>query len=95
MHYVLRQPTMPEYKLPTKNAHYKITMAEFSLAYIQTTECGIRIVSAEIDGDSAQVQFFKESTMLQMKFCVLIPTVSFLLSNVMVLYCNLWAIIVP
>ena len=93
MRYVLRQPTLPDYKLPTKNAHYRITMAEFSLAYAQTKECGIGIVSA--DGDSVQIQVFQESTMLRMKFCVIISTVSFLVSTVMVLYCNLWAIIAP
>ena len=93
MRYVLRQPTLPDYKLPTKNAHYEITMAEFSLAYAQTKECGIGIVSA--DGDSVKIQVFQESTMLRMKFCVVISTVSFLVSTVMVLYCNLWAIIAP
>ena len=93
MRYVLRQPTLPDNKLPTKNAHYKITMAEFSLAYAQTRECGIGIVSA--DGDSVQIQFFQESTMLRMKICVIISTTSFFVSTVMVLYCNLWAIIAP
>ena len=93
MRYVLRQPTMPDNKLPTKNAHYKITMAEFSLAYAQTKECGIGIVSA--DGDSVQIQVFQESTMLRMKLCVIISTISFFVSTVMVLYCNLWAIIAP
>ena len=93
MRYVLRQPTMPDNKLPTKNAHYKITMAEFSLAYAQTKECGIGIVSA--DGDSVQIQVFQESAMLRMKLCVIISTISFLVSTVMVLYCNLWAIIGP
>ena len=58
MCYVVRQPPLPDNKLPIKkfNAHYKITMAEFSLAYAQTRECGIGIVSA--DGDSVQIQFF-------------------------------------
>lgn len=93
MRYVLRQPTLPDNKLPTKNAHYKITMAEFSLAYAQTREYGIGIVSA--DGDSVQIQFFKESTMLRMKVCVIISTISFFVSTVMVLYCNLWSIIAP
>ena len=52
MRYALRQPTLPDNKLPTKkfNAHYKITMAEFSLVYAQTREYGIGIVSA--NGDS-------------------------------------------
>ena len=93
MRYVLRQPTMPDNKLPTRNAHYEITMAEFSLAYAQTKECGIGIVSA--DGDSVKIQFFQESTMLRMKLCVIISTISFFVSTVMVLYCNLWAIIAP
>ena len=93
MRYVLRQPTMPDNKLPTKNARYKITMAEFSLTYAQTKEHGIGIVSA--DGDSVQIQFFQESTMLRMKICVISLTISFFVSTVMVLYCNLWAIITP
>ena len=91
MRYVLRQPTMPDNKLPTRNAHYKITMAEFSLVYAQTKEHGIGIVSA--DDDSVQIQFFQESTMLRMKLCVIISTNAFFVSTVMVLYCNLWAII--
>ena len=93
MRYVLKQPTVPDNKLPTKNAHLKITMAEFSLTYAQTKECGIGIVSA--DGGSVQIQFFGESTMLRMKVCVIISTISFFVSTVMVLYCNLWAIIAP
>ena len=93
MRYVLRQPTMPDNKLPSKNAHIKITMAEFSLTYAQTREYGIGIVSA--DGDSVQIQFFRESTMLRMKLCVILSTISFFASTVMILYCNLWAIIAP
>lgn len=93
MRYVLRQPTLPDSKLNTNNAHLKITMAEFSLMYAQTREQGIGIVSA--DGGTVQIQVFRESAMLRMKICVVISTISFFASTVMVLYCNLWAIIAP
>ena len=95
MRHVLKQPIMPDHKLPAKNTHLKITMAEFSLKYAQTKKCGIGIVSA--DGESVQIQVFRRSTMLRMKLCVIFSTISFFVSILMILYCASWpyAIVKP
>ena len=88
MSIVLKQPIMPDHKLPAKNTRLKITMAEFSLKYAQTKKRGIGIVSA--DGESVQIQVFRRSTMLRMKLCVIFSTISFFVSILMILYCASW-----
>ena len=91
MYYVLQQPTLPDNELSTNNAHVKITQEEFSLTYAQTKEHGIGFVSA--DRGTVQMQVFRESAMVRMKICVVISTLSFIVTVVMVIYCNLCAVI--
>ena len=89
--YVLKQPTVPDRDMTTTNDHLKITFAEFSLTYAQYKDNGIGVVSA--DGETVQIQVFRESTMFKMKLCVVLSTVSFFVCVAMLIYCNLSAVI--
>ena len=91
MPYVLKQPTLPNREMTTNNDHLKITFAEFSLTYAQYRDNGIGVVSA--DGETVQIQVFRESAMFNMKLCVVLSTVSFFVCIAMLIYSNLSAVI--
>ena len=88
---VLRQPTLPDRDMTTNNDHLKITFAEFSLTYAQHKEHGVGVVSA--DGETVSIQVFRESAMCKMKLCVVLSSLSFFVCIVMLIYCNLSAVI--
>ena len=88
---VLKQPTMPNRDMTVDNAHLEITFAEFSLSYARYQEHGFGVISA--DRKTVEIQVFRERAMVKMKLCVVLSTLSFFVCIVMLIYCNLSAVI--
>ena len=91
MPYVLKQPSVPNHLMNSANTFIEITMEKYGAVFAASQRAGIGYIVA--GKGTVQFQVFKQQTVGIMKNCVVVSTLAFFASLVMVFYCLAWGIV--
>ncbi len=93
MWYVLKQPSLPDNKLPRNNVFIEMQLNQCEARYVTCFRAGIGFVERSSTQQTIEFQVFRKSTIQVMKNCVRTSTVCFIGSLLMFIYSYAWGII--